>query len=398
MIDTSVTPLQQPSHQAPSGAAATCLSSAYGAINLRRPQSGAQGLRAWDAADELLLSSLATGTYLTPDSEVAVLEDGFGALALSLQAANHQCHSFGDLATAALGLRDNALLNQMPAPQWSAINAPVAQRFPLIVMKIPRHRRYLQALLHWCGQSLAEDGLLIAGGMLKHLPDQCAEIFSASCDQVEVLPAWRKARVVVARVNAEKARPVPWRGYPLDLLGGRIEAAPGVFCGDQLDQGSRLLLPFLPEHLGSAHVLDLGCGNGLLGLVLAKRNPQIQIDFYDVSALALASTKRNWQQFFGERPANFVHADVLHAAHGQPAPAQLDLVVCNPPFHEGGAVTDHIAWRMFGQARQLLKPGGRLLIVGNRHLGYHVKLKQGFGRVVQLGGDKRFVVLEAIKR
>ena len=52
------------------------------------------------------------------------------------------------------------------------------------------------------------------------------------------------------------------------------------------------------------------------------------------------------------------------------------VVLCNPPFHQAQAVTDHIAWQMFKQAKDTLKEGGELRIIGNRHLDYHDKLNR----------------------
>jgi len=48
--------------------------------------------------------------------------------------------------------------------------------------------------------------------------------------------------------------------------------------------------------------------------------------------------------------------------------------------------------------RRVLRPGGELCIVGNRHLNYHVKLKRLFGNVEQLAANRKFVVLSARRR
>ncbi|NQD94767.1 methyltransferase, partial [Pseudomonas sp. CrR25] len=79
------------------------------------------------------------------------------------------------------------------------------------------------------------------------------------------------------------------------------------------------------------------------------------------------------------------------------APDSLDLVLCNPPFHQQQVVGDFLAWRMFQQARAALVKGGELWIVGNRHLGYHAKLKRLFRGVEQVAATPKFVVLKAIK-
>ncbi|MFC9062651.1 class I SAM-dependent methyltransferase, partial [Streptomyces sp. NPDC057074] len=75
----------------------------------------------------------------------------------------------------------------------------------------------------------------------------------------------------------------------------------------------------------------------------------------------------------------------------------VDLVLNNPPFHSHQATTDATAWRMFTGARRVLRPGGELWVVGNRHLGYHVKLKRLFGNSDLVASDSRFVVLRAVR-
>ena len=86
-----------------------------------------------------------------------------------------------------------------------------------------------------------------------------------------------------------------------------------------------------------------------------------------------------------------MHADDL----GDLADSSVDLVLCNPPFHQEHAVTRQTAGAMFRDARRVLRSGGALLVVGNRHLGYDVGLKRRFGGVQVLAADRRFVVLRA---
>jgi 16S rRNA (guanine1207-N2)-methyltransferase len=76
----------------------------------------------------------------------------------------------------------------------------------------------------------------------------------------------------------------------------------------------------------------------------------------------------------------------------------VDLVLNNPPFHSHQATTDATAWRMITGAKRVLRPGGELWVVGNRHLGYHVKLKRLFGNSRLVASDPKFVVLRAVKR
>ena len=73
-------------------------------------------------------------------------------------------------------------------------------------------------------------------------------------------------------------------------------------------------------------------------------------------------------------------------------------MLSNPPFHSHQATTDTTAWRMFTGARRVLRPGGEMWVVGNRHLGYHVKLRKVFGNSQLVASDPKFVVLKAIRK
>ena len=109
--------------------------------------------------------------------------------------------------------------------------------------------------------------------------------------------------------------------------------------------------------------------------------------------MAVQSAAQNWQAALGERPV-VIRAD--DGLAGQAAES-LDLVLCNPPFHQQQVVGDFLAWRMFTQARAALVSGGELWIVGNRHLGYHAKLKRLFRGVEQVAATPKFVILRAIR-
>src|SRR5690606_4071178 len=109
-----------------------------------------------------------------------------------------------------------------------------------------------------------------------------------------------------------------------------------------------------------------------------------------VSSQAVASARHNVEGQFAGGKARFCHSDGIPGDAGQ-----FELILLNPPFHEGGVVGDHIALRLFAEASRHLAPGGRMLMVGNRHLGYHRSLRRFFGQVRQLAAAPKFVVFEA---
>jgi 16S rRNA (guanine1207-N2)-methyltransferase len=76
----------------------------------------------------------------------------------------------------------------------------------------------------------------------------------------------------------------------------------------------------------------------------------------------------------------------------------IDLVVNNPPFHQANVIGDAIAWQMFIDARRVLRKDAALYVVGNRHLGYHTKVKKVFGNCEMITSNRKFVVLKAVKQ
>ena len=360
----------------------------------RQPPRRDDPLQAFDAADEYLLQQVAE-EGLAPSARVLVLNDGFGALAASL-AAHAQVTSSGDSHLAALALAANLARNGLAAeavtfvPASEAISGP----FDLVLVRVPKTLALLEEQLIRLHGQLAPGARVIAAGMLKHLPRAAGDLLERHIGPVQASLAVKKARLLFATPEARPAvaSPYPSR-YRLDAPPLTLVNHANVFCREGLDIGTRAFLPHLPQGLGQARVADLGCGNGVLALACALANPEAQFTLVDESYMAVQSARESWSAAFGERPVAIRAADGL----ADQAPRSLELILCNPPFHQQQVVGDFLAWRMFQQARAALTEQGELWLVGNRHLGYHVKLKRLFRRVEQIAATPKFVVLRAVQ-
>lgn len=364
-----------------------------GCLQLSRPGGGPRTLRAWDAADELLLDYAQRYLADSGKARVLLIDDLFGALTLGLN--DFRPVVVADQATLAPALQINASANGLAPPPVRSWLEPPEGPFDLIVMRAPRQADYLRWLLVRANRLLKPGGCLLAGGMIKHLPDQSSRVFAGQVRTLEVSPARKKARVIVCEPDESSAQNgEDWQGYSLDSPGLRLEALPAVFARHKLDIGSRLLLPQIPALVSSlppgARVLDLGCGNGILGLTALSARGDLQLTFCDVSSHAVLSARRNLQQNHPAAKAEFAHNDGIAEAAGL-----FDLVLLNPPFHEGGVVGDHVALGLFRQVGRHLSAAGSMLLVGNRHLGYHRSLRRYFTEVRQLDADPKFVVFVA---
>lgn len=371
------------------------LTTPYAELDLiRQPEQANDPLQAFDAADEYLLAQL---HEQAPEANcrVLVLNDSFGALAASL-AGQLQVVSSGDSHLAHLALEKNLARNGLPFDSVPFVPAsePWQGPFDRVLVRVPKTLALLEEQLIRLQGQLAPGAQVIAGAMIKHLPRAAGELMEKYIGPVQASLAQKKARLLTATL-AERplARsPYPSR-YRLDAPALELVNHANVFCREGLDIGTRAFLPHLPRDLGRARVTDLGCGNGVLAVASALANPDAQYTLVDESYMAVQSARENWQAALGERPATFEAADGLAGVEKQ----SLDVVLCNPPFHQQQVVGDFLAWRMFQQAREALVVGGALYIVGNRHLGYHSKLARLFRGVEQVAATPKFVILKARK-
>ncbi|MHC8359952.1 methyltransferase [Pseudomonas sp. LS2P72] len=361
---------------------------------IRQPEQQNEPLQAFDAADEYLLTHLAD-QQPSADTRVLVLNDSFGALAASL-VGKVQVISSGDSFLAFQGLEKNLIRNGQAFDAVPSVPASevFSGPFDRVLIRVPKTLALLEEQLIRLQGQLAPGAQVIAAAMIKHLPRAAGDLLERYIGPVQASLAVKKARLLIAtaEVKAPVVSPYPTR-YQLDTPEIELLNHANVFCREGLDIGTRAFLPHLPKNLGSARVTDLGCGNGVLAIASALQNPEAHYTLVDESFMAVQSAAENWRAALGDREV-IVRAD--DGLAGQ-EPQSLDVVLCNPPFHQQQVVGDFLAWRMFQQAREALVVGGALYIVGNRHLGYHSKLARLFRGVEQVAATPKFVILKARK-
>ncbi|MGE8187221.1 methyltransferase [Pseudomonas sp. NPDC086278] len=361
---------------------------------IRQPEQQNEPLQAFDAADEYLLNHLAEQQPAAA-TRVLVLNDSFGALAASLS-GKVQVTSSGDSFLGFQGLEKNLIRNgqAFDAVPFVPANELFTGPFDRVLIRVPKTLALLEEQLIRLQGQLAPGAQVIAAAMIKHLPRAAGELLERYVGAVQASLAVKKARLLIATPQARTpaASPYPTR-YQLDEPAIELLNHANVFCREGLDIGTRAFLPHLPKNLGTARVADLGCGNGVLAIASALQNPEAQYTLVDESFMAVQSAIDNWHAALGEREVTVRAGDGLAGQEAQ----SLDVVLCNPPFHQQQVVGDFLAWRMFQQAREALVVGGALYIVGNRHLGYHSKLARLFRGVEQVAATPKFVILKARK-
>lgn len=105
----------------------------------------------------------------------------------------------------------------------------------------------------------------------------------------------------------------------------------GVFSKDKFDYGTRLLLDSIDISKLSGNVLDLGCGIGVVGIILGTINKNINIDMIDINERAISLVRDNLT-------LNKVKANVFSSDEYSNVNKKYDYIITNPPIRAGKEV------------------------------------------------------------
>jgi 16S rRNA (guanine1207-N2)-methyltransferase len=404
----------------------TTLTIAGQTLSLRRyPRRRNELLRAWDAADEYLLTQVSESITAPPRAILAV-NDAFGALSIGLRRmpmlAGCPLTVLSDSVVSRRATELNAADNQVAIDSFALSSSselasgvlPLQGSCDMALIKIPKSLAQLEHNLQLIRPLLSEDAQVIGAGMTRSVHNSTLSLFEQYVGNTRSSLARKKARLIFASAQAQTASPaiifrehfevgkeLTKTGKPLTL-----SSCPGVFSHASLDYGTQFMLQTmqLPQAIDSSRgldILDLGCGTGALGLVAAQRLAQtapgapLRVLLLDESLAAIASVNDTLQSL--EHPREHRYQTLAtHCLEGIDDASQ-DLILNNPPFHDAGARTLSIALEMFRESKRVLRKGGELQVVANRHLGYLPRLRELFHRCEVLGENSKFVVLRAIK-
>lgn len=258
-----------------------------------------------------------------------------------------------------------------------------------VILCLPRAKAQARAMVQVaCARS---NGLVIVDGVKT---DGIDSIYKDIRKRVTVLGQLTKAhgRIFWFDGGANDATDdfADWQA-PKDQMADGYHTAPGVFSADAIDPASRLLADALPKRPGR-HVADLGAGWGYLSARMLAGDPGIEtLDLVEADHAALICARANVTDPRARFRIRFHWADALDWA----APAPVDGVVMNPPFHTGRSADPSLGRGFIATASRILVPGGTLWMVANRHLPYEAAMAEQFADVQEIAGDTRFKVLRA---
>ena len=359
----------------------------------RYPQRKNETLQAWDAADEYLINH-SHDMVLDPQRPILIFNDSFGALSCWF-AEKGPVTSVSDSYIAQQGCRQNLAANALPDVTPLDCLAELPANPQLVLIKLPKNNRLLTWQLQQLCHLVPDDCIIIGAGKAKEIHTSTLKLCEKYLGETKTSLAVKKARLVFIKADKTLAKPMPApKTWDVPEHGLTLTNHANVFSGESLDIGGRFLLEHIPQDPSLNNIIDLGCGNGVISLKAAQLNPQAKITSVDESYMAVASCQENAKLNL-DNPEQ-IHAIVNNCLDGLEAD-WADLVLCNPPFHQQNAITDHIAWQMFCDAQQVLRPRGQLIVIGNRQLGYDEKMKRIFGNVKKIAQNSKFIIYQSGK-
>ena len=234
-------------------------------------------------------------------ANLLVANDAFGALATALAA--HRPQLLSDSFLAQRAAVENFARNELPAENLrllSSLEAP-NERIDVLLFKVPKSLALLEDELHRLRPYLHADTLIVGAGMARDIHSSTLALCERIIGPTRTSLARKKARLVFCRYEQERdpgANPYP-TSYLLEGTDYVLTNHANVFSRAQLDNGTRLLLQHIAASNAAKKIADLGCGNGVIGLFAAAKNPAAELFFVDESFMAVASAQENFRRAFG---------------------------------------------------------------------------------------------------
>jgi 16S rRNA (guanine1207-N2)-methyltransferase len=272
-----------------------------------------------------------------------------------------------------------------------------------VLMQLPKGRALTRRWLLQSYTALREEGNLYVAGSNK------AGIQSAINDALELfgngrILGYKKGNRIAQLIKKPGNLTLPdwafspgiapgtWFEFSISFVGQTytIHSLPGVFSYDHLDAATDMLIESV-KIIPGMRVLDVGCGDGIIGLFAAAQGAA-WVDLIDSDFLATASAKETLS-INKINNANVLTGDLLNPVKAN----KYDLILSNPPFHSGHSVDLLITGAMIKQANDALAPNGQFTLVANRFLPYDHLIKEVFGNITCLAKSSKFYVLSGLK-
>ncbi len=348
---------------------------------------------AWNAADEYLVN------YLNQEyhdlKNILIIEDEFGAIGIHLKADN--IYFVNDSILSQRAIITNFNQNKFDTNHLSFLSPydPYPLNIDLIIIKIPKSNSYFEFLISKLNSHYPPDLPLLAATMVKYLNSTLYETCHSLLNNMQYSLTWKKAKIITGKLSGQKNNQDFITKVKHDNL--TLINYVNLFSSSRIDIGTRFLLENLSLINLSPdleNIIDLASGNGIIAFSLLALLPQAKFWLTDISSSAYHSAKASIS--YNQLNSDSITLIKDHALDSFPADF-ADLIITNPPFHDNHKVSLTPTLSIFADCFRVLKNHKMLIVVANKHLGYHQHLKKIFSEVKIITQNDKFIILSAIK-
>ncbi|MBS2967324.1 class I SAM-dependent methyltransferase [Metabacillus sp. KIGAM252] len=183
------------------------------------------------------------------------------------------------------------------------------------------------------------------------------------------------------------------KSWTYDLAGHSFtfRSDSGVFSKNEVDFGSKVLIEAFEMPEADGKILDMGCGYGPIGLALAKKWPNRDVDMADINSRAVELAKEN-AELNQISNAEIFQSNLFEHVKGK----EYAAILTNPPIRAGKSVVHEILEKSY----EYLRAGGELWVVIQKKQGAPsaaAKLEEHFDEVDVVQKKKGYYIIRAKK-
>ncbi|UTW44475.1 class I SAM-dependent methyltransferase [bacterium SCSIO 12696] len=264
--------------------------------------------------------------------------------------------------------------------------------FEKIVYRISKEKPVVHHLINSAFDLLAQGGELILGGEKN---DGIKTYAKKAGSYFQVAPHIEKNgnnyTVYIRKESNDFSSKLDDKNYTqlrptIQIDDTTLFSKPGVFGWEKVDRGSAFLVEHLPQFLKhlpeNASLLDLGCGYGYI-TACAQRYGFSRTVATDNNAAALAACKRNFEE-------SGINGEVIAGDAGINIEERFNIVLCNPPFHQGFATDGRLTDKFLTTTKRVLRRSGKALFVVNSFVPLPQKAEKIFNSVEVVAENRSF--------